>query len=75
MEVHNFKAVEISVTVCSEEEKQKWVEEHAHSLQRLFEKWQRPLGIDSGEYFRYLEKELTGCCNDPLRKDLIESIS
>ena len=74
MEVYQIQSAEISVPASCEEEKQKWVEEHAHRLQHLFEQWQKPLCIDGEEYRKYLTEELLGCCDKPLLKSLIESI-
>jgi hypothetical protein len=56
-------------------EKQEWAEEHARRMKVRFEQWQKPLGIDSEEYLKYLKEELIDCCDEPLRKSLIESIS
>ncbi|MHC4259811.1 MAG: hypothetical protein ACYSTF_05295 [Planctomycetota bacterium] len=56
-------------------ERQKWAEEHALRMARRFEQWQKPLGIDTEEYLRYLKEELVDCSEDPLRKSLVESIS
>ncbi len=75
MEVYQIQSAEISVSAACEEEKQKWVEEHAHRLQHLFEQWQKPLCIDGEEYRKYLTEELLGCCDKPLLKSLIESIT
>jgi ribosomal protein L32E len=61
--------------MSSQKEKEEWADEHAHRIQQLFEQWQKPLGIDSGEYFRYLKKDLVDLCEDSLKKSLIESIS
>jgi len=55
-------------------EKQLWVEEHARRLQRLFEQWQNPLGINGAEYRKHLKAELSDCYDQPLRKSLIEQI-
>jgi len=74
MEVNQIQSAEISVPDC-EEEKQRWVEEHARRLQQLFEKWQKPLCIDGEEYRKYLNEELSGYCDEPLLKSLIESIT
>ena len=74
MEVNQIQSAEISVPDC-EEEKQRWVEEHARRLQQLFEKWQKPLCIDGEEYRKYLNEELPGYCDEPLLKSLIESIT
>jgi hypothetical protein len=74
MEVNQSHSAEISVPTC-EEEKQRWIEEHARRLQQLFEKWQKPLCIDGEEYRKYLTKELPGYCDEPLLKSLIESIT
>lgn len=59
----------------TEEDKGRWVEEHARCLQHLFEQWQTPLGIDGEEYRKYLTEELPGYCDEPLLKSLIESIT
>ena len=59
----------------SNNEKQEWIQFYAHRVTHLFEEWQKPLGIDSEEYLKYLENELSDCCDDPLRKHLIETIS
>ena len=61
--------------MSSQKEKEEWVEKHARLFQRRFEQWQKPLGIDSEEYLRYLRKDLVDLCEDPLMKSLIESIS
>lgn len=55
-------------------EKQEWAEEHARRLQRLFEQWQNPLGINGSEYRKHLKAELSDCYDQPLRKSLIEQI-
>ena len=75
MEVRHIQSVEVFAPSGSEEEKQKWVEEHARRLQHLFEQWQKPLGIDGEEYYKHLIKDLFKHCNDPLLKSLIESIA
>lgn len=74
MEVKQIQSAEISVPAC-EEEKQRWIEEHARRLQQLFEQWQKPLCIDGEEYRKYLTEELPGYCDEPLLKSLIESIT
>ncbi|HUW20997.1 MAG TPA: hypothetical protein VMW16_16985 [Sedimentisphaerales bacterium] len=56
-------------------EKQEWAEKHARRIQQRFEQWQKPLEIDGQEYLKYLIKELAECCDEPLRKSFIESIS
>jgi hypothetical protein len=56
-------------------EKQEWAERHARRIQQRFEQWQKPLGIDGQEYLKYLIQELAKCCDEPLHKSLIESIS
>jgi hypothetical protein len=56
-------------------QKQQWAEEHARRIQRQFEKWQKPLGINGQEYAEYLKIELINCCDDPLLKEFIESLS
>ncbi len=61
--------------MSSKKEKEEWAEKHAHRIQQKFEQWQKPLGIDSEEYLRYLRKELVGFCEHPLKKSLIEMIS
>jgi hypothetical protein len=61
--------------MSSEKEKEEWADKHARRIQQRFEQWQKPFGIDSGEYFRYLRKELLDSCENPLKKSLIESIS
>ena len=61
--------------MASSEEKNEWARTHALRIEELFEQWQRPFGIDSGEYFRYLRRELLDFCENPLKKSLIESIS
>ena len=59
----------------SQKEKEEWADKHARRIQQQFERWQKPFGIDSGEYFRYLRQELLDFCENPLKKSLIESIS
>ncbi len=75
MEVCPIQSVEISAPAGSEQEKQRWVEEHARRLQHLFEQWQKPLGIDGEEYRKHLTEELASQCDEPLLKSLIESIA
>jgi hypothetical protein len=75
MEVNHIKSMEISEGATNREEKQKWVEEHARRLQGLFVQWQKPLGIESGEYRKYLTEELLGYCDEPLLRSLVESIT
>jgi hypothetical protein len=58
-----------------EGQKQQWAEEHASRIQKRFEPWQQPLGINGDEYAKYLRIELIQCCDDPLLKELIESMS
>jgi hypothetical protein len=59
----------------SEEQKEEWAQIHALRIKNLFEQWQKPLGIDGTDYSEALTKELSKCCDEPLRKSLIESIS
>ncbi len=61
--------------MSSKKEKEEWSEKHARRIQQRFEQWQKPLGIDSEEYLRYLRKELVDFCENPLKKSLIENIS
>ncbi|MHC4363193.1 MAG: hypothetical protein ACYSTZ_10220 [Planctomycetota bacterium] len=75
MEVIHIQSVELRERSPNEKEKQTWAEEHARRLQRQFEQWQKPLGIDGREYQRFLSEELYDCYNEPLRKSLVESIS
>ena len=75
MEVYHTQYVEIFARVGSEEDKQKWAEEHARSLQHLFEQWQKPFGIGGEEYREYLTENLVNYCDEPLLKSLIESIT
>jgi len=56
-------------------QKEQWAEEHASRMQKRFEPWQQPLGIDGSQYKEYLQIELIHCCDDPLLKELIESMS
>ena len=56
-------------------QKQQWAEEHARRIQKKFEQWQQPLGIDGSKFEEYLRIELINCCDDPLLKELIESMS
>ncbi len=58
-----------------EGQKQHWAQKHARRIQKRFEQWQQPLGINGREYIKYLKTELTKCCDDPLLKELIESMS
>ncbi|MHC4572760.1 MAG: hypothetical protein ACYS76_01285 [Planctomycetota bacterium] len=75
MEFYRNRSVEFSEGQADESEKLRWVEEHARRLQRRFEQWQKPAGIDGREYHKYLIQELCHCYDEPLRKSLIESIS
>ncbi|HEC01903.1 MAG TPA: hypothetical protein ENI81_00065 [Phycisphaerales bacterium] len=54
--------------------RQRWAEEHASRLRNLWERWQKPLGIDSQEYYRYAMEDLLACYDDPLRRSFIESL-
>ena len=74
MEDYHIQSMEICGPAISDEEKQRWVEEHARSLQHLFEQWQKPLGIDGEKYRKHLTRELVNHCDEPLMKSLIESI-
>lgn len=56
-------------------QKIKWAQEHAQGIQKRFEQWQQPLGIDGREYVEYLKNEIIECRDDPLMKEFIESIS
>jgi len=56
-------------------QKQEWAQQHADRIQKLFEQWQQPLGIDGKEYAEHLRNELVQCHDNPLLKELIESIS
>jgi len=56
-------------------QKQQWAQEHARRIQKRFEQWQQPLGINGQDYLEYLSVELRRCCDDPLLKELIESLS
>ncbi|MHC4458617.1 MAG: hypothetical protein ACYS0I_16325 [Planctomycetota bacterium] len=75
MEVYRFQSDQIHLKAACDQEKQKWVEEHARSLQQLFEQWQKQLNIDGNEYRKYLTEELLDYCDEPLLKSLIESIT
>ncbi|HUT29485.1 MAG TPA: hypothetical protein VMX13_06820 [Sedimentisphaerales bacterium] len=75
MEISHIQSGDPRGRTSNEEEKQKWAEEHARRLQRRFEQWQKPLGIDGEEYHRFLTEQLRDSYNEPLRKSLIESIS
>ena len=55
------------------EEAKEWAEKHSVRIQNLYEKWQKPLGIDR-EYEEYLTKYLIKEYHDPLKKELYESI-
>ncbi len=56
-------------------QKIKWAQENALGIQKRFEQWQQPLGIDGTEYVEYLKNELIEYCDDPLLKEYFESIS
>lgn len=75
MECDQIQSVEVFASWDSEEEKQKWAEEHARRLQQVFEQWQRPLGIDGEKYYRHLIQDLADHCDEQLMKSLIESIA
>ncbi len=75
MEVRHIQSVEVCAPAGSEQEKQRWAEEHARRLQHLFEQWQKPLSINGKEYRKYLMEELVNYCDEPLLKSLIESIT
>jgi hypothetical protein len=56
------------------EEAKEWAEKHSVLIQHLYEKWQKPFGIDC-EYQGYLKKDMLKDYHDPLKKELFESIS
>lgn len=56
------------------EEKEQWADKYAHRIEHRFERWQKPLGIDGNDYLGHLKRDLMVCCDDPLRKSLVESI-
>ena len=60
--------------MCRQEEKERWADTYAHRIEHQFERWQKPLGIRGDDYRRHLKEELVSCCDDPLRRSLIESI-
>ena len=55
------------------EEAKEWAETYSVLIQKIYEKWQKPLGIDS-EYQEFLKKDLTRDHHDQLKKELVESI-
>jgi hypothetical protein len=75
MEVYQDQCAKSHARAACDEDKQRWVEEHALRMGHLFEQWQKPLGIDGEQYRKYLIEELDGYCDKPLLKSLIESIS
>ena len=56
----------------SQAEKQKWAQKYAARIAEEFIPWQEPLGIDA-DYHRHLIGELADCCDDPLKKELVEA--
>jgi len=52
--------------------KNNWVETHAESIIKSFDKWKSPLGI-SAEYRQMVKEQLSKDYEDPLRKSLIET--
>ena len=75
MERDHIQSEEVFGPWGSDEEKRKWVEERARRLQQVFERWQKPLGIDSEKYYKHLIKDLAEHCNEPLMKSLIDTIT
>ena len=75
MEVYQGQSAKFQSHTVKAEDKQKWAEQCARRIERRFEQWQKPLGIDGDEYLRYLTKDLLDCCDDPLMKSLMESIA
>ena len=59
--------------MACQEDKQKWVEEHAQQLTNIFHLWQKHLSIDN-EYSKHLRADMNSSYEDTLRKELIESI-
>ena len=55
------------------EEAKEWAEEYSALIQKIYEKWQKPLGIDS-EYQKFLKEDMVEDYYDPLKKGLFESI-
>ena len=74
MELCEARSQEFCIA-AGEEGQKKWAEEHAIRLQRLFEPWQKPLGIDGGNYGLYLKEELTSYYDEPLLRSFIESLT
>ena len=62
-----------SITMDCQEDKQKWVEEHARQLTNKFHLWQKHIPIDN-EYSKHLSAEMNGNYENTLRKELMESI-
>ena len=75
MGVTQIQSVGFCTRPANEEEKHRWVEEHARRLQQLFGQWQNQVSIDGEEYRKYLTEDLLGYCDNPLLKSLIESIT
>ena len=74
MELCEARSQEFCIA-AGEEGQKKWAQEHANRLQHLFEQWQKPLGIDSGDYGLYLKEELSGYYDKPLLRSFIESLT
>ena len=51
--------------------KKDWVEEYAHRIFAVWQKWKGPLGI-SKEYMSHLKEELEKKFDDPLKRTLVE---
>lgn len=51
-----------------------WAQLHAEKIEKCYEKWQKPLGIDGQPYLEFLISELQCRCKNPLEKELIEKI-
>ena len=75
MEAHQVQSAKLHSHTTKAEDKQKWAEQYARCIEKRFEQWQKPLGIDGDEYLKYLTKDLIDYCDDPLLKSLIESIA
>jgi len=53
-------------------EEDEWAEKYAALTERLYIRWQDPLGIDHS-YERHLKQELLEDYMDPLKRALVES--
>jgi len=75
MDVKHIDTYQCSTGKGCTDEKQQWIEDNARRLQHLFEKWQKPLGINNNQCRKYLTDQLNDYSENSLLRSLIDSIT